>query len=318
MGTHNGSPFLREQISSLQNQTFEEWELWVRDDHSTDDTSLLLDKLEAEDSRIVRIPEAKQRRGAALNFGDLLARAKSERVDYVFLADQDDVWQPDKMIRSLQIMADIESTVGADVPVLVHADLAVTDEKLRVRHPSFMDHLGIRHAKDGLRNLLVQNFVTGCTSCINRSLVELACPIPETAIMHDWWLALCAAGAGVIEFIPESHVLYRQHGENRVGATSYWSTLNPFRKSWRIASRASLREFLNTVEQARAFRERVLERRHLFATTTQRLVDEYCQLFEPHVGKLERLLMIRKLGVRRQDKIRNLFLALRLATVPAD
>ncbi|MFO0946173.1 MAG: glycosyltransferase family 2 protein [Planctomycetota bacterium] len=318
LGTHNGSAFLGEQIASIQNQSYSEWELWIRDDRSADETPYLLDRFTGEDSRVRRLPDADQRRGAAGNYGDLLAKARDAKADYVFLADQDDVWRPDKIVRTLQVMADVESNVGADVPVLVHADLAVTDEKLQVRHPSFMSYQRIRHQRDGLRTLLVQNFVTGCTCCVNRSLLDLACPLPEDAVMHDWWLALCAAGAGVIEFLPEPHVLYRQHGKNEVGAMGFWTTLNLFRKSWRIASRASLREFLDTVSQSRAFRARVLERRHLFSATTIQFVEEYCLLFEPHVGNLERVSGIRRLGVRRQDMVRNLLLTFRLATISAN
>jgi hypothetical protein len=65
----------------------------------------------------------------------------------------------------------------------------------------------------------VQNFVTGCASIFNRSLKNIAVPIPEAALVHDWWLALVAAGLGRIGRLSEATVLYRQHGRNLIGAS---------------------------------------------------------------------------------------------------
>jgi len=57
---------------------------------------------------------------------------------------------------------------------------------------------------------------------INRTLKELAVPIPCHAIMHDWWLALVCAAFGISCGVAEQTVLYRQHGRNHVGAKK-WS-----------------------------------------------------------------------------------------------
>ena len=69
--------------------------------------------------------------------------------------------------------------------------------------------------------LVVQNFVTGCASVFNRPLAELALPISHAAIMHDWWLALCAASAGRIVEREAVTVRYRQHARNQIGARAY-------------------------------------------------------------------------------------------------
>ena len=66
--------------------------------------------------------------------------------------------------------------------------------------------------------LLVQNVVTGCTTCFNKALQDLANDIPTSAPMHDWWLALVASCFGIIEFIDQSTIDYRQHSQNVIGA----------------------------------------------------------------------------------------------------
>jgi hypothetical protein len=66
--------------------------------------------------------------------------------------------------------------------------------------------------------LLIQNVVAGCATMINTALRELAAPIPQAAIMHDWWLALAAALFGRVSWLNWPSTLYRQHGANAIGA----------------------------------------------------------------------------------------------------
>ena len=65
--------------------------------------------------------------------------------------------------------------------------------------------------------LLSINQVTGCAMLVNRALLQAALPLPGSALMHDWWCALLAAGGGR-QFVDQALVLYRQHGANQLGA----------------------------------------------------------------------------------------------------
>ena len=103
------------------------------------------------------------------------------------------------------------------------------DKKLQVLHESFLKNQGITHIfdeKKQLPYLMAQNFVTGCTMVINRALKEKAMPFPENIIMHDYWLALVASLTGKIGFVDKPTILYRQHGDNTVGAVKYLSLSN--------------------------------------------------------------------------------------------
>jgi hypothetical protein len=73
-------------------------------------------------------------------------------------------------------------------------------------------------SRDPLAVLLTQNFVTGCTVLVNRPLLERALPIPESAVVHDWWLALVAASCGHLLYVDWPTVAYRQHDSNAIGA----------------------------------------------------------------------------------------------------
>ena len=218
--------------------------LLVRDDRSSDGTLPLLRRLASRESgRIVILNDLARegkrgqapfvrstlravpangacplfpRLGACRTFGELL---EDSDADYMALCDQDDVWLPGRIAKPLERVRAVEREQGAATPILAHTDLAVVDENLDTIAPSFWAyrHLDPYRGSE-LNRLLVQNVVTGCTTIINRALARLACPIPESVPMHDWWLALVASAFGRIETVPEATVLYRQHGNNSVGA----------------------------------------------------------------------------------------------------
>ena len=143
------------------------------------------------------------------------------------LSDQDDIWLPDKVATSLNAIRKIEVDFGSSTPILIHLDLAVlNDEITEIIHPSFMKYSGLNPRRNSFGNLLVQNIVTGWTTIFKRALAEICNPIPNNAIMHDWWLALVASSMGVIGLVLESTVLYRQHGFNTLGQKNFLGDQN--------------------------------------------------------------------------------------------
>lgn len=220
LATHNGASHLAEQLDSLLAQTHKNWRLLVRDDCSTDATPSILAEYQSRFPDMITIlPSGSKKLGASGNFSFLMASADGE---YFTFCDQDDVWMPDKIEKTLIVMETLEARHGSATPLLVHTDLMVTDSKLAPVAESLWK---FQHSDPfggtALNRLLTQNAVTGCTLLINRPLRDLAAPIPAEAVMHDWWLSLVAAAFGQISHLPEPTVLYRQHGANDVGATGF-------------------------------------------------------------------------------------------------
>lgn len=214
--TYNGARYLPEQLDSIASQIRLPNELVVCDDRSTDDTVEIVRSFAEEASFPVRLHVNKRGLGAMQNFVWAIGRCEG---DYVALSDQDDIWLPDKLKITLDAMLKAEREYGAKTPILVHTDLQVIDEERQPLAQSFYKHQGFRRSHvNPLVELLVENYVTGCTVMVNRALREVALPVPPQALMHDWWLALVAAAAGRIVSLPETTVLYRQHGRNAVGA----------------------------------------------------------------------------------------------------
>lgn len=296
LATYNGAPWLEAQVRSLQAQDHPGWRLLARDDGSTDGTPALLAGLAREEPRLT-VLDAPGRLGVVGNFGALLEAARRAGADRVFLCDQDDEWRPDKLSRALALMEELEERHGRAAPLLVHSDLEVVDEALRPLHPSFLAFQGLRHeVRDPLRVLLVQNFVTGCASALNRALLELALPIPQGCIMHDWWVAQCAAACGVIGFLPDAAVRYRQHGANQIGAAGAFGSLNVLHARGRRRFAASWRVGRQAVTQAADLEARLRERGGA-SPGVLALVGGFARLSEG--GPLSRLLALRRLGVRR-------------------
>lgn len=220
LATYNGAQHLPAQLDSLLAQTFNDWRLMARDDGSTDATPAILADYQARfPDRISVVPGDGRNLGPCGNFAALMAAADS---NYFMFCDQDDVWLPEKIERTLAAMRELEGSHGIGKPLLVHTDLTVTDERL---HPVQQSLWRYQHTDPSLSALLnrvlVQNYATGCTMLFNRAARDLALPIPMAAMMHDWWLALVTAAFGRVGFVDEPLVLYRQHGVNEIGARGF-------------------------------------------------------------------------------------------------
>lgn len=300
LSTYDGAEYVAEQIESIRRQTMSDWTLLVRDDGSSDETVQIVRQLAETDRRILLTQDGGGNLGPAGSFGLLLKRAAEAGACYVALADQDDVWRPDKLARELELLQSREAEVGANTPILVHSDLTVVAEDLSVVHPSFLRFQGLdREAGAPLGRLLVQNFVTGCTVVLNRALVDVATPLPKV-VMHDWWLALCAAALGQLVYLPAPTVLYRQHGRNAAGGRWRWEArLQALRHptSWwhRSADR-----FSATLDQARELARR-LERtggKKPERSNSITVVRDYCNAFTSGIGALQRLRTVRRYGIK--------------------
>ncbi|AHJ13779.1 glycosyltransferase family 2 protein [Sulfurospirillum multivorans] len=221
LSTYNGTLYLEDFLTSLEKQTYQNWELIVRDDASSDDTLVILQKFSDKINK-VSILKDRQNLGVKKSFSTLVnvALQSHEQYEYIMFADQDDIWLPDKIEKTYLKMKEFEKSYSS-FPLLVHSDIRVVDKKLNVLASSFWSYQHIDPKRDQLNYLLLHNIVTGCTVMINRALAEKVKTIPHEAIMHDWWMAMVASAFGKIGYIDEPLMLYRQHGTNDTGAKNY-------------------------------------------------------------------------------------------------
>jgi glycosyltransferase involved in cell wall biosynthesis len=249
LSIYNGSQFLNNQLVSLKNQTYNHNNilLLIRDDGSHDESYEVSKQFAAESSMHIELLDDRTNLGVKKSFELLMNKALEMDASYIMFCDQDDVWHPEKISKTIAMMEQME-VLYPQQPILIHSDLIVVDNDLITLHNSFWKYQNINPVKDTLNRLVLHNTVTGCTTMINRPLAQLAQTIPDEALMHDWWIALVASAFGQIGYVDESLMLYRQHGGNDTGAKQYgWQYwLN------RLIKKPSLDKY---ILQARAFLE---------------------------------------------------------------
>lgn len=235
--TYNGADYIADQLDSILAQNPAPQRVLVSDDGSTDETTSIVQKVAAKASIPIELIPG-PRKGVAVN---VLSGLKQTRADYVFLADQDDIWLDNKAALFTQQMKHQQS------PHLIFSDAWVwnpeTDQK-----DSFwkLDGLKPENAQTP-KKLVFFNTVQGASSCVNRALIDTV-EINDAMMMHDWWLALHAATQGVVTQIATPTMLYRQHKGNQIG------TYNA-RKQQKRLLRYRLKIARAILNQARAFSE---------------------------------------------------------------
>lgn len=206
LSTFNGGKFLKSLMDSLLNQDYPNIEILVRDDGSTDDTLILLEKYTSYYSNI-RIVYG-ENLGVIGSFFELLKLSSSE-AEYIAFCDQDDVWLKDKISRAVEFL----DQYPKENSLLYCSRTTLVDENLNIIGQSEIPKRG-----PSFKNALVQNIATGCTIVINKISRELLMKeIPKTVRMHDWWMYLVVSAFGKVIYDTESKILYRQHSSNVIG-----------------------------------------------------------------------------------------------------
>jgi len=221
--TYNGVAYVEAQLASIHAQTLRPERVLLRDDGSRDGTEALIRQLQERYGAWLQVLPADGNLGCTANVNRLL---QATTAPYVALADQDDLWLPHKLGRSLALMQQLEASRGSTTPMLVHGDLELVDADGERMGCSYHQRQRLDPQRCAPVDLALTNVVTGCTALLNRALLHKALPIPPEALMHDWWLALVASAFGEIALVKAPGVLYRQHGSNVLGAQglglSYW------------------------------------------------------------------------------------------------
>ena len=202
LSTYNGEDYLAEQLDSLLKQTYSNFIIIIRDDASTDSTEQIINHyVERNQGKIHKLSSINSNVGPSSSFGLLIKYVIKEKTAlgfsrlYMMLCDQDDIWTEKKLEVQMSEMLNAEQK-SPDVPILVHSDLKVVDESKKVIAESFVEYQGLEIKRNKFTNIVISNLVTGCTALFNEELAQIALPIPDTAIMHDWWLALIASAFG--------------------------------------------------------------------------------------------------------------------------
>lgn len=215
MATYNGAAYVKDQVDSILVQLTNADELIISDDGSIDGTLAILSEYAADPRiKILKGPG----RGLIKNFEYGISQSKGQ---LIFLADQDDVWLPNKVAKTKAVFAE-----NPNVEVVI-SDLAVTDSALKVVAPSYFQ---LKQVKSGFWHNVWRNGYIGAGMAFRSRMKAQILPFPEKIPMHDMWIGLTAGEN--LQLLPEPLTLYRRHDGNSSElntSTSFYQKL-----IWRI------------------------------------------------------------------------------------
>lgn len=201
--------WLKEQLDSLEKQTYPNLKLYIREDCSP---SVPFEEIEDSVKEcILSFPYEIQRNEKNLGSNQTFERLTEDAEgEYFAYCDQDDVWLPEKLA---VLQEEIEKSgallVCSDMYIIDGSGKQVADSITKVRrHHVF-------HSGEGLSyGLLFHNFVTGCTTLVKSNEAKAAIPFCPYMV-HDHYLALWCAERGTVVSVQTPLIHYRIHDGNQ-------------------------------------------------------------------------------------------------------
>ena len=203
--------WLREQLVSLNEQTYPNLRLYIREDCSP---TVPYEQIQScVRDCITRFPYVITRNeknlGSNATFELLTKEAEGDLFAY---CDQDDVWLPEKLTV-------LQEAMERERAVLAYSDVSAVDDEGKLLARSLRElrpRLTYLEGSDLAPKLFFRNCVAGCAMLVNSNIAERAIPFPRQTVC-DHWIALLAATEGTVAFVPDQLVRYRQHKRNQTG-----------------------------------------------------------------------------------------------------
>lgn len=213
--------FLTKQIDSILNQTYQNINLIISDDSSTNtDVKRVLEEYASKDNRIILYFQERNL-GYLKNFEFLLTKSSSE---YICFADQDDIWYENKVEKCINVLKE------KDVD-LVYSDCKQIDENGQVLHESYLNYKNYPKV-NGKDNILTfsRHFSIGCSCMFTKKIKEQMLPFTKSVMAHDWIDVYLASKQKGIACIEEQLFEYRLHSSNAFGGRSLKQNLSTWKQ----------------------------------------------------------------------------------------
>jgi len=217
MCTFNGAEFLSKQLESIKQQTVSVHEMVVCDDGSSDETLAIVERFSKQVAFPVLVHRNPINLGSSKNFEQCMALCQG---DIIFLCDQDDVWMPQKVEKTL---AYLDENPGHEA---VFSNATMIDQagfptgRTSFEQIEFTPEVQAKWKSEGSFDILIRGYVvTGATLAIRKSALSLVLPVPQIIpfLIHDGWIALILGSINKIGFLRETLIEYREHATQQVG-----------------------------------------------------------------------------------------------------
>lgn len=250
-------PYLKEQIDSILNQTYQNIHLIISDDNSPNkEIQEILKQYEKQDKRIT-IYLQEENKGYIKNFEFLLKKSES---NYIMFADHDDIWYPQKVEKSIE-------TLKKENVDLVYCNANQINEKGEIIHENYLAYKNVPCIQ-GKDNLAISRCIgIGCSQIFTKEVKQKMLPFTDQVMAHDWLAAFVANEGKGIFCIQEPLLGYRLHNTNVFGGRNLAQNLARWKE-----------EHGNTYSSYLKYRkERVIDKAYLDGT---KMCLQYARLEE--------------------------------------
>ncbi|NUP87378.1 MAG: glycosyltransferase [Burkholderiaceae bacterium] len=213
LAAYNGLRWLPVQLASILSQLEVDVTVFASVDRSDDGTEDWLHEQARRDPRIAVLP-AGRFGGAAANFFRLLRDVDCAAFDFVSLADQDDLWLPDKLSRAVGRLAR-EQAAGYSANVIAFWNDGRTQVVNKAQAQTVLDFV-FEAAGPGCTYVLAHDLAAALKTFVSDHAPEV-----NQVYLHDWFIYAFARSRGyrwTIDPAPCLH--YRQHATNQVGVNT--------------------------------------------------------------------------------------------------
>ena len=205
--THNAGLYIVDALESVFNQTYQDFEVIVVDDASTDDTDI---RLQPYGSRITYHKQAHAGSAVARNRGLLAAKGR-----YIAFLDADDLWLPEKLEKQMAV------TEREPDAVLIYTDFNRSADPVAVP-ASGLSARKFRRVGQEFHSLLRQNFLHTSSVMVRReALAESGIFDPKLMNAQDWDLWVRLAEIGKFSYVDEILTHYRLHEAQSVKSVNF-------------------------------------------------------------------------------------------------
>ena len=201
MAVCNGEKYIEQQLNSIIHNLKKEDEIIISYNASEDATLEMIEEA-AHQLPIIKVYSCEEK-GVIANYENAISHCNNE---YIFLADQDDVWTDNKVEKVMECFE-------KEHAILVMHDSQYTDDDLNHQNMTLFTDKDI---KQGYVHNLINNCYDGCCLAFHRDLIKMILPIPRSVSMHDQWIGLVAEKVGSVPFCNEKLLQHRRHDDTPV------------------------------------------------------------------------------------------------------
>ena len=230
MASYNGLQYIDTQIKSIADQVDCEITLLISVDKSDDNTFYHLQDLKKNDEFIELLAYGAKYSSAAANFYRLIIEANLQGYDFISYADQDDIWEQNKLIRHIKLMQEhgVDGVSSSVLAFWANGKRKIINKSQPQRELDFL----FESAGPGCSFLMTPWLVNK----VREQLTDKNSLAKDIAL-HDWLTyAICRAHGHRWLIDSNSSVKYRQHENNVLGANTgfkaKFTRLQKLRQGW--------------------------------------------------------------------------------------